>query len=445
MSEQNDHDDSADEQEFAPELEDADWSDEQESEETDNESETDPSPLDHTLITEAAPTAGPPARNRFTGAPRGIRRGDQSGFEIIDGLAGRSSVFGFGFASVADAIMSASQNYLGDASCLDRDLVKNAESSLSDAFAEFLGGDGIRAQSVTLLPSADAAIERMLILARARSNGTRYRTIAMVGSDHGRTAMCRTASGRPELHDGLGPMMAGFAHAPMGDLDAVKSMIDDQTGCILICPIDFASAAMAMDSDFIDGLRQLCDQHDLLLAVDETRLMFGASGTAFTLSSISNSKADLVAVSAGLFAGMPGGLVIANSRVGDTASDNDNHPMLAAVAMQTIESMFENDWPEKSAESAKELAMKIAETISMFEFVRDVHATGLTIGIETDIESATLVRAAAKRGLRIEAAGDLGVRVQLPLKLSPDDQSIFIDRLGETMRDIETATAEMSA
>ncbi|TWU54451.1 Succinylornithine transaminase/acetylornithine aminotransferase [Rubripirellula tenax] len=395
-----------------------------------------------------ASVARPSPRKRFTGRAIGIRRGDANGYEIVDALAGRASVFGFGFDSTADAIRSVADQYLGDASAWqDRGNHSPSSLSLRDAFGEFLKPfGGVQTDSVSLASSSDAAIEQMLANVRHRHGGKRYRTIAMVGSDHGRTGMCRTASGRPELHDGFGPMMAGFAHAPTGDLAAIESMIDDNTGCILLCPIDFAAGAVACETGYLKGLRRLCDQHDLLLAVDETQLMFGASGSPLTWTSITDVPADMFAVAGGLFAGMSGGLVFANERsTSRRPAHSIDNPLLAAVAVQTIESMFEHDLLEPSADHARTFAIELAESISSFEFVRDIHATGMTIGVETDIESTDVVAAATKQGLRIESAGDVGIRIQLPLALTPDDRTQFLSRFASTLGELEQSTANMNA
>jgi acetylornithine/succinyldiaminopimelate/putrescine aminotransferase len=86
----------------------------------------------------------------------------------------------------------------------------------------------------------------------------------------------------------------------------------------------------------------------------------------------------------------------------------------------------------------------LAELLSGFEFVRDLHVLGMSIGIASDIESADLVRTARRRGLRIEAAGDTGVCLQLPLVVSDEDKLALLGRLGETLKAIERETADLS-
>jgi acetylornithine/succinyldiaminopimelate/putrescine aminotransferase len=93
----------------------------------------------------------------------------------------------------------------------------------------------------------------------------------------------------------------------------------------------------------------------------------------------------------------------------------------------------------------RDFAAALAEQLRGFEFLRDVNVLGMTIGIETDFESRVIVRAAHRRGLRIEPAGDTAVLIQPPLVISDQDRQTLLSRLAETMEEIErtTATAEL--
>lgn len=383
------------------------------------------------------PEPDAPARTAYTASPKGIRRADESELEIIDALAGRSSVFGFGDPGIIKAIQMVADQYLGGGPAGDSmDLIGSLRS---------IGIDDSLSHSAGIASSPDAAVEQVLMLARRRDGGRRYRTIAMVGSDHGRTAMCRTASGKPELHEGLGPMMAGFAHVPPGDLKAVESQIDDQTGCVLLCPIDFQDSGRAATQDYLFGLRELCNKHDLLLAIDETPLVFGATGNPLTCQSIAEIEPNLVALSSGLFGGLSGGLWMADQRVTEHPEITiDAAAMLAVLAKQTLATLIDEDVLSKVSSDANEFAVAIAETIANYEFVRDVHASGWTIAIETDIESTELVRIAGRIGLHVDAAGDLAIRLQPPLAMNDDDREVLLDAIGRTFTAAEAMTAEMT-
>ncbi len=384
-------------------------------------------------------------RATMSGSPIGIRRADDNGLEIIDAMAGRASVFGFGFDPITEAIQSVAESYLGDASAFV-DNPAAGQDLLGVELLELLGDSpAIAAESIWLCASADMAVETAIRYARKFRPEKCFRTIALLGSDHGRSGMCRTASGRPELHEGYGPMMSGFAHVPVGNLDAIRAAIDEQTACILLSPVDLLAAARPLDADYLAGVRELCDEHEILLVIDETQLAFGSSGQPLAFSAIANVHADVVVLASGLFAGLAGGIVLASQKVtGDRILDTHRYPLLSAVASETLSSMQKQNLPASATDSMREFAVHLAEQVSGFEFVRDVNVLGMSFGIETDIESADIVAKANRRGLRIESAGDTAIRIQPPLVISQADQETLLAKLGETMEAIEHETADLS-
>ena len=311
------------------------------------------------------------------------------------------------------------------------DLIRRLSTSPTDA----------NLTSATSYAHRDLAIEAAITLARTRSGGSRYRTIAFSGGDHGRTGVCRTVSGLPSLRNDYGPMMAGFAHVQSGDLDAIKANIDDQTGCILISPMQIHAAARPLDAEFLFGVRDLCDQHDLLFAVDESEVVFGSCGTMLATSSIADVSIDLAVVSAGLFAGMPGGVLLSTSPPNDRHSDN---PIATAVAVATIDEIIHRDLLASAAETSHQFAVDIAEAIAGYDFVRDIAQLGTSIGIETDIESNLLVRNASHFGLNLIEAGETAVRMALPHSVSGDDLSELSRRMAETFEATEKQSAAVS-
>ena len=379
------------------------------------------------------------------GEPLGMRRADGNGCELLDAMAGRNSVFGFGYTPIQEAMAACLSRYLGDGS-LFSDVVDSGESPLSRQLDQvFAGSTSVSADSMLLLPSPDLALEHAIQIARRFRPDKSFRTIAMLGSDHGRTGMCRTASGRPHLHEGLGPMMAGFSHVPVGDLEAVRATVGDQTAAVLLSPIDIENAALACASDYLAGVREVCNERGVLLIIDETQIVFGSTGEKFAFSALADVHADIVVASSGLFAGLPGGLVLASHHVmGGSVRDLQRYPLVAAALMATISEMHNHGLPADVSEAARNFAVAMAEQLSGFEFIRDMNVTGMTIGIETDINADDIVAAAAASGLRVEAAGDTAIRLQPPLLMSEEDRQLLLERLVESMEVIERETSGLA-
>ena len=124
--------------------------------------------------------------------------------------------------------------------------------------------------------------------------------------------------------------------------------------------------------------------------------------------------------------------------------DLEQHPLVAAALMATLDEMEVHGLPGNVHDSAQELAVLIAERLSGFEFVRDMRVSGMTIGIECDVNAIDVVAAAAANGLRVETAGDTAIRIQPPLLISEEDRQLLLKRLVETMEAIERETAELT-
>jgi acetylornithine/N-succinyldiaminopimelate aminotransferase len=379
------------------------------------------------------------------GEPFGMLRADKNGCELLDAMAGRNSVFGFGCTPIRESLVSGLSGHLGEGSCF-ADVEDDGDSPLSKRLQElFDGANCVSVDSMALLPSPDLAVEYALQLTRRFRSEKAFRTIALTGSDHGRTGMCRTASGRPQLHEGLGPMMAGFSHLPMGDLDALRAAMDEQTAGVILSTIDLGSRAVACEAEYLAGVRAACNERGALLIIDETQLVFGATGNHFSFSGIADIQADIVVASGGLFAGLPGGLVLASQHASTrVVRDLHRYPLLAAALLSTLDEMQVHGLPAVVQDTAQELAVLIAEQLSGFEFVRDMRVTGLTIGIECDVNALDVVAAAAANGLRVEPAGDTAILIQPPLLISAEDRQLLLKRLVETMEAIERETAGLA-
>jgi acetylornithine/succinyldiaminopimelate/putrescine aminotransferase len=391
-----------------------------------------------------------PSRSKtFTGPPIGLLRADANGYDVIDTLAGADSVFGFGQPKLIEAAIQAAE----DSFTFAKSNASSAQSLLDLIHQVPAPPCSTEIVSVHSFAHRDLAIESAIHQIRSRHHGRRYRTIAMVGSDHGRTGVCRTASGLPALASDYGPMMAGFAHVKSGDLDAIAANIDDQTGAILISPIQTTDAAKPLERSFLEGVRDLCDQHDLLLVLDESEIVFGSCGSVLATTSIADIRVDLAIVAAGLFAGMPGGLLLSSLAFGDTDADptqpdlpafgGHNRRISDAVAEATLQQMTQQNLWAIAAETARDLAVQIAETVAGDAIVRDIHPLGTSIGIEIDHDSKQVFDNASHFGLQVADAGPHAVRMALPLVVNPDDVSEMLRRMTETLE--ATTRSSMTA
>jgi acetylornithine/N-succinyldiaminopimelate aminotransferase len=382
---------------------------------------------------EIMPDDAPPVK--FAGSPRGILRADDRGYETLDAMAGRASVFGFGHPAIVDVFSSIGQSYLGDGSAYESMVADDVE--LLDAFVTLSGIEcGCNVQKIFCLPSPGEAIDWIIASIR---RPTRFRTITTAGSDHGRTGVGLTAGGLVSLQQNYGPLMAGFSHVRGDDPRSLAAAVDDQTAAILLSVQDQHQGGKPIAEDFLVAARQLCDERKILLIIDQTQTTFGDGGKALAHQCIADVDADAVLLSAGLFGGVSGAMVLIGDEI---ACDRaPHHPLQTALAHATLRAMHGSQTISNGFQRSSKYAVELAEIVSEMEFVRDLHRFGMSMGVETDIESETIVAQAGRLGLRIEAAGDHAFRFQLPLALSDSQWGEFRDRLKQVLDTIRVRFA----
>src|SRR5688500_15446279 len=129
--------------------------------------------------------------------------------------------------------------------------------------------------------SGTEANEAAIKLARLHTPKERYKIITFRGGFHGRTLGSTAATAQPKYHEGLGPLMAGFVYSPFDDLDAVRKLVDKETAAIMVEPIQGEGGVQIPSREFLAGLRQLCDKHEMLLIFDEVQTGCGRTGEWF--------------------------------------------------------------------------------------------------------------------------------------------------------------------
>ncbi len=378
----------------------------------------------------------------------GIQRVDRNGDVWIDAMAGRISPQGYGFAPHLDAIGRVAMDIVAPHLAVDEASV--AENDLPGAarLRALLDSSGLRSTArIEFCSCRDVAVESAILAARKYGmtklgDSARYRTVALLGSDHGKTAMCRTLSGRCESQQDLGPMMAGFAHVAIGDSDALKRNIDSHTIAVVVSPIAIHDSARLNDAEFLKTVRELCDENGALLIADESDVSFGFSGMPIATAAIAQIEVDAVIFSAGLFGTLDGAVLIGND---DWLSLVEPFacfvPLLDALLDASLAEIDETGFLEMAMQEQREFVVALAERLSHFEFVQDIHANGTSVGIELDTPSSEVIQAAMNERLLIEPAGEHSIRMQLPLVTQEDVLEVLTQRLATAFEAVERATS----
>ncbi|MBN2580165.1 MAG: aspartate aminotransferase family protein [Pirellulales bacterium] len=288
--------------------------------------------------------------------------------------------------------------------------------------------------------SGTEANEAAIKLARlSGSSKRRYKIITFEGGFHGRTLGSTTATAQPKYHRGLGPLMAGFVYAPFGDLDAAKGLIDAETAAILIEPIQGEGGVRIPPDGFLKGLRDLADQHELLLIFDEVQTGCGRTGQWFAYQAF-GVQPDVMTLAKALCGGLAGGAMLATPAAaksllpGMHAATFGGNPLAARAGLATIE-MIESQGLLEHAQRLGDLFEKrLRELQSQCDLIREVRVRGVMIGIELSVEGAEAVRACMERRLLINCTNATVLRLLPAMNLAEEQAHEGLDILSDVLK-----------
>jgi acetylornithine/N-succinyldiaminopimelate aminotransferase len=278
----------------------------------------------------------------------------------------------------------------------------------------------------------------------AKGHPERYRIITFEGAFHGRTLATLAATGAAKYLEGFGPPMDGFDQVPHGDLEAVKKAIGPQTAGILIEPVQGEGGVRSAPQAFFKALRQLCDEHGLLLAFDEVQTGMGRTGDLFAYKRVGVTP-DVMSLAKALGGGFPIGACLATAEAaagmtpGSHGSTFGGNPLAVAAAGAVLDVMLKPGFFDHVQKMSLLLKQKLASVVDRYPAVLvEVRGEGLLIGVKAVVPSGDLVNALREQKLLTVGAGENVVRFLAPLIVSEAeiDQSIVC---------LERACAALSA
>ncbi|MFZ1066261.1 MAG: aspartate aminotransferase family protein, partial [Pseudolabrys sp.] len=269
------------------------------------------------------------------------------------------------------------------------------------------------------------ALECAIKMARkyqsASGKPERYRLITFEGAFHGRTLATIAAAGNKKYLEGFGPPIDGFDLVPFGDLDAVKRAIGPETAGILIEPIQGEGGVRVAAPNFLRALRQLCDQHDLLLIFDEVQTGIARTGEMFAYER-SGITPDVMAIAKALGGGFPIGACLATAEaskgmtVGSHGSTFGGNPLAMAVANAVLDVVLADGFIERVRRNALLLKQRLAELKDRHATViAEVRGEGLLIGLRMIPQASEMVDELRAEKMIAVGAGDNVVRLLPPL------------------------------
>ena len=271
----------------------------------------------------------------------------------------------------------------------------------------------------------------------------RTKIIAFKDAFHGRTLGTIAAAGGEKLLKGFGPQLAGFIHVPFGDLAAVVAAIDDETAAILIEPVQGEGGIISADDTFLRGLRALCDEHGLLLIMDEIQCGMGRTGRLFA-HEWSGVTPDIMAVAKGIGGGFPLGACLATERAaagmvsGTHGSTYGGNPLACAVGNAVVDIIADKAFlagvNRKAGLFRQKLEGLVAAHPDVFEGVRGL---GLMIGLVCKIPNLDVVKAGYDEFVLTVPGGQNVIRLLPALTISDDEIAEAVHRLDAAASKVE--------
>ncbi len=275
--------------------------------------------------------------------------------------------------------------------------------------------------------SGAEANEAAIKLARLHgSKEGRFRIITFEHGFHGRTFGALTATAQPKYHEGLGPMMAGFRYSKMNDIDDVKNLIDSETCAIMIEPVQGEGGVRIPEPGFLQGLRDLCDEHGLLLIFDEVQTGMGRTGTWFAYQQ-TGVQPDVLTMAKGLAGGVACGAMICRDefagdlKPGMHASTFGGNSLAMAAGLATGETIEREGILNHISDMAEKVRSHLETVKASLPIIQEIRVCGMMIGIELSIPATPAVAKCMERGVLINATQNTVVRLLPALNIPEAD------------------------
>ena len=278
-----------------------------------------------------------------------------------------------------------------------------------------------------------------------KGNPDRYALITFEGAFHGRTLATISAGGQAKYLDGFGPRVEGFVQVPMGDIEAVKSAIDENTAGILIEPIQGEGGINVADNGFLRALRALCDEHCILLVLDEIQCGMGRTGKLFA-HEWAGITPDIMAVAKAIGGGFPLGACLAteDAACGMTAGTHGTtfggNPLAMAVGNAVMDIVLKDEFLDQVREIGIRLSQKLAMLADEHsDIIESVRGTGLMLGLKAKVANTELVAALKDQNMLVVGAGDNVVRILPPLILGAAEIDDAVEKISAACKALEAA------
>lgn len=260
-----------------------------------------------------------------------------------------------------------------------------------------------------------------------RGDPQRNVIISVTHSFHGRTLGALAATGKPEIQVGFAPLPPGFVHAPFGDFEALRALVDAKTAAVILEPIQGEGGIHPMTVKYLEQVRELCYEHGALLIFDEIQCGMGRTGYLFAYQGV-GVKPDIITIAKGLGGGFPIGAVCATAEAatgfgpGDHGTTFGANPVTCAAALATMRTIIRGGLIEHASHMGEYLIEGLIGLQAKHPtLIKEVRGAGLMIGMELTMPGAPLLERCHELGLLANVTAGNVFRMLPPYVITQED------------------------
>lgn len=274
--------------------------------------------------------------------------------------------------------------------------------------------------------------------------------IVMENSFHGRTMAALTATGNEKIKEGFGPMLEGFLRVPYNDIHAAEQAFVSNPNivAVLVEPVQGEGGVLPADPIWCQRLRDLCQQHDALMMIDEVQTGMGRTGKLFAFQH-HNFLPDVVTLAKGLGNGMPIGAMMTRGKAAEVFAPGNHgttfggNPLACAAGLAVLNTLKKH--PEhisNATEQGNWMRAEFSRRLADLSGIKVIRGLGLMIGIQLDRPCAELVKQALeKHHLLINVTRGDTVRLLPPLVMTADDAELIVSGVCDVIREFLNSNA----
>jgi len=267
--------------------------------------------------------------------------------------------------------------------------------------------------------------------------------VAMNGSYHGKSLGALSLTFNPKYRKSFQPLVDKVSFSPYGDIDVLQNTIDDDTAFIILEPIQGESGIHVPPDGFLQKIRKICDENEILLIFDEIQSGLGRTGRMWASEHWETSP-DILCLAKGIAGGVPMGATLVRSDIlsvmnkGEHSSTFGGNPLSCSAGTATIQALTQDGLIDNAEKMGKKFRDGLDTLKSKHSIIREIRGKGLMIGIELKFEVKDILLEGIKKGVLLLYSGRNILRLLPPLVITDDDVTKSLEILDELLTNEES-------